>query len=174
MPEEEKITFVKIAGMEIPIHLAWKKIEVLNTGADILERLNKDYPHLASDFTHDIIPITRERMKSTVGNASAPPKIAENIENYLKEKIEQYYPNDLVELVSREKNLDISMDDLLYYVGEQNYMASMERQALEYQSNKISPQQTAELWNMEAMPAPGKAHWTEKDIRKLLGENLPV
>ena len=174
MAEEEKTTFVKIAGMEIPIHLAWKKIEVLNTSADVLERLNNQYPHLASDFTHDIVPITRERMKTSVGDARPPKKISEDIEAFLKEKIEEYYPGDIVEMVAREKNVDITMEDLLYYVGEQSYMASMERQAMEYQMNKISPQQTAELWNMEALPAPGKQHWTEKDIRKLLGENVAL
>jgi hypothetical protein len=174
MAAEEKNTFVKIAGIEIPIHLAWKKIEVLNTGADLLERLNKQYPHLASDFTHDIVPITRDRMKASVGDARPPKKISEDIEAYLKEKINEAYPADIVDMVGREKNLDITMEDLLYYVGEENYMKSMERQAHEYQANKISPQQTAELWNMEALPAPGKQHWTENDIRKLLGENVPI
>ncbi len=56
MIEQQSLkTFIKIAGMDIPVHLAWKKIEVLNTAADHLDRLNEEYPHLSTKFSCEIL-----------------------------------------------------------------------------------------------------------------------
>lgn len=176
MPDKKKNTFVKVAGIEIPVHLAWHKIETLNTGADILEQLNEKYPHLASDFTHEIVPLTRERMKNSVGDLKPPPKVddREDFTDFLKEKIQLVTAADLIDIVKNEKGVDITLEDLLYFVGEQEYMASLEREALDFVKNKISYKQMCEIWNEMHYPAPGKAHWTINDIAKMLGDEDEV
>ena len=68
----------------------------------------------------------------------------------------------------RDKGIDISLEDLVYLVGEKTYMETMKRQATEFYENKILPEQVADLWNQAGMPAPGKAHWTKSDIEKIL------
>lgn len=174
--EDKPVTVVRIAGMDIPVHLAWHKIETLNTGADILEQLNEKYPHLASDFTHEIIPLVRDRMKSCIGDLKPPPRVEdrEAFTEFLKEKIQQESPADLVDIAKDEKGIEISMEDLLYFVGENEYMGAMQRQAEEFVVNKISYKQMCEIWNQMQLPAPGKAHWTVEDITKMLGNEEQV
>jgi hypothetical protein len=175
MSDEKKNNVVRIAGVDVPVHLAWKKIEILNTSADVLQRLNETYPHLASDFTHEIVPLVRERMKDSVEDIGAPPKVAEDIVAYLEDKIQTESPADLVDLLKNEKGIDISLEDLIYFVGEKKYIDSMVRQAREFNQNRISHSQICELWNEIDMPAPGKTHWSVSDIEKLIGpEDFPV
>ncbi len=174
--KEKPVTVVRIAGMDIPVHLAWHKIETLNTGADILEQLNAKYPHLASDFTHEIVPLTRDRMRNSVGDLKPPPQIddKEAFVDFLKEKIKEVTAADLIDIAKNEKGIDISLEDLLYFVGEDEYMSSLEREAEDFVKNKISYKQMCEIWNQMKYPAPGKAHWTVKDITKMLGAEEQV
>lgn len=172
MSDDKAVPVVRIAGIDIPVYLAWHKIETLNTGADILEQLNEKYPHLASDFTHEIIPIVRERMKSSIGDLKPPPKVddREAFSRFLKEKIQQESPADLIDIAKNEKGIDISMEDLIYFVGENEYMGAMQREAKEFVANKISYKQMCEIWNQMQLPAPGKAHWTVADITQMIGD----
>jgi len=174
--EEKPVTVVRIAGMDIPVHLAWHKIETLNTGADILEQLNAKYPHLASDFTHEIIPLVRDRMKSCIGDLKPPPKVEdkEAFTAYLKEKIQHETPADLVDISKNEKGIEISIEDLIYFVGEDEYLGAIQREAEQFVANKISYKQMCEIWNGMQLPAPGKAHWTVGDITEMLGEEEQV
>lgn len=162
---------IRIAGVDIPAHLAWEKIEVLNTSADLLERLNETYPHLATDFTHEIIPLTRDRLNNSIGDLKAPPEVGDkdDFTAYLKEQLATHDPAEVADLAKRDRNVEMSLEDLIYFVGEENYMDAMQRQANEFVANRISYNQICELWNQGEMPAPGKAHWTFSDVEKMLG-----
>jgi hypothetical protein len=172
MTDEKKTTVIRIAGIDVPVHQAWNKIEALNTSADILEKLNNKYPNLATDFTHEIVPLTRERMKASTGNLKPPTQVEdkEDFAAFLKEKIQHVDPVELVDIAKNEKGVEISLEDLLYFIGEDEYMNSMERQAKEFIVNKISYKQMCEIWNEMHLPAPGKAHWTVSDLIDMLGE----
>ena len=169
MSEETRKTFVRFAGVEIPAHMAWKKIEVLNTAADNLERLNEAYPHLATEFSHEILGIVRKRLKEAVSDVAKPVQIDDSYIEFLKEQIKKNAPEDCIDNLRSAYNVDINIHDLIYHVGEVNYMESMIREAELYRENKILPEQTAELWNQMGRPAPGKQHWTGKDVEQLLG-----
>jgi hypothetical protein len=162
-------TIIRIAGIDIPVHLAWDKIEALNTGAEILQRLNQKYPHLASEFTHEIVPIVRKRITECLGDIKPPPKKDDDLVGYLLEKMSTDCPLDIIDSAQRDKGIELSLEDLVYLVGEKSYMQAMNRQAWEFYENKILPEQVADLWNQAHMPAPGKAHWTKRDIEKMLG-----
>lgn len=167
---QTKETIVRIAGIDVPIHLAWQKIEALNTGAEVLEQLNQKYPHLASDFTCEITSIVRDRIKDCIGDAKIPAKADIKLVEFLVEKLEaDIDPLDIVDITKREKDVDITLEDLVYIVGEKTYMEAMLRQAKMFHENKILPEQIAELWNQASLPAPGKQHWTKKDLEKMLG-----
>lgn len=160
---------ISIAGVDVPVHLAWKKIEALNTGADLLERLNEKYPGLSTDFTAEIVPVVRNRMKSSVGQIGAPPKVDDDFLNFLKEEIHNDNPLDLLDRAKAEKGKDISIDDLLYFVGKDAYMDAMHRQAREFHDNRISHAQICQLWNESELPAPGKDLWKPEDIEAMIG-----
>lgn len=59
-PEQPLIHF---AGAWIPAHMAWKKMAVANVVADVIERFNTRFPHLASPLTRDVVPLVRKRLK---------------------------------------------------------------------------------------------------------------
>lgn len=169
MIEQQSLkTFIKIAGMDIPVHLAWKKIEVLNTAADHLDRLNEEYPHLSTKFSCEILPIVRQRLRDSVSDVAAPKRIDDNYIDFLKEQIKSQSPEDCIDNLRSAYNVDINLSDLIYHVGEDNYIDAMIREAELYRDNKISPDQTAELWNDLQRPAPGKTHWTTTDVENLL------
>ena len=170
MSDTSTQTVIRIAGIDIPIHLAWDKIETLNTSADLLDRLNQKYPHLATEFTHGITTIVRERIAKSLGEIKPPPKKEVHLVEFLLDKLAAGHdPLDILDMTKQEKEMDITLEDLVYLVGEKAYMEAMTRQAKEYHENRILPEQIADLWNQVLMPAPGKQHWTKADIEKLLG-----
>ncbi len=169
--EDSAKSFIRFAGMDIPAHMAWKKIEVLNTAADNLERLNGQYPHLATEFSREILAIVRKRLKTSVSELGKPKELDNSYIDMLKELIKTDAPEDCLDKVRSAYNIDLNIQDLIYHVGEVNYMEAMIREAELYRDNKILPEQTAELWNQMERPAPGKQHWTGKDVLSLLGES---
>lgn len=170
MSEEQTDTVIRIAGIDVPIHLAWDKIEVLNTSADVLEQLNEKYPHLATEFSHEVIPLIRKRISDCIGDVKPPPAKEAHLVEYLLEKLEaDVDPVDIIDLAHREKNIEMTLEDLVYLVGEKPYMAALTRQANIFNENKLSPDQISSLWNDVHLPAPGKQHWTPKDIEIILG-----
>lgn len=166
--DEKKRTVVKIAGMDVPVHLAWTKIESLNTGADLLERLNDQYPDLATDFTRNVLPIVRERLKTSLADVASPPVKDDSVVQLAKELIKQMSPEEVIDRLQQEKDVDVSMTDLIYFISEKDYLDAMKREAIEFSQNQISPEQTAQLWNDLQRPAPGKMNWTPRDISELL------
>ncbi len=164
-----KESFIKFAGIDLPVHLAWKKIEVLNVAADHLQRLNESYPELASKFTCEILPVVRKRLKDSTNGVALPKPIDDSYIDFLKEKIQTESPEDCLDALRSAYNIDLSLADLIYHVGEENYMMSMRREAELYRDNKILPDQTAQLWNEQERPAPGKLQWTGEDVEELLG-----
>lgn len=161
-------TVIRIAGVDVPVHLAWKKIESLNTGADLLEKLNEKYPQLASEFTHEVIPIVRQRITETIADVRPPPKADVGLLEFLLDKLATEDPLEVVDMAKQEKGVEISLEDLVYLVGEKTYMDAMTKQASLYFDNKIAPDQIATLWNQAALPAPGKQHWIEADVKLML------
>ncbi|MGD2117758.1 MAG: hypothetical protein PVG66_05320 [Chromatiales bacterium] len=168
MTEDKKQTVVKIAGVDVPVHLVWKKIEAINTANDLLERLNHDFPHLASEFTRGIPPVVRDRIKKSIGDLQPPQQVDEDIVGFLKDKIGEYSPEETVDLLMQEKGIEITLSDLVYYIGRENYIEVMRREAELFKTNMILPEQTASVWNEMQRPAPGKARWTKGDVEMLL------
>jgi len=161
-------SYIVFAGLELPAHMAWKKIEVLNTAADLLDRLNNEYPDLATKFTREILPIARKRLKNSLKEVGKPRDIEEEYIKLLLDKIQTEGPEDCIDALRSAFNVEINIDELLYYVGEENYMKSMQREAQLYLDNKILPEQTAKLWNEAKRPAPGKTYWTKGDVEELM------
>ena len=165
----EKKNHIRFAGMDIPVNLAWNKIEVLSTAADTLDRLNQTFPGLSTKFTQEVLPVVRKRLNDSLVSIAAPKQIDDTYIEFLKQKIKTHSPEECLDALRSAYNIDINLTDLIYHIGEAEYMDAMRREAVLYQENKILPGQTAELWNQLERPAPGKAHWTENDVDKLLG-----
>ena len=55
-----------------------------------------------------------------------------------------------------------------YLAGDAAYRAALSREATEYELNRISPQQAADLWNDLGRPAPGGGLWNAAKVQALL------
>ena len=171
-PEDKAVSStvytMTIAGVEIPAHLAWQKLEVLNTGADLLERLNREFPELATEFSRGVIPRVRARLKTAL--EALPEKMDHDADlaAFVQEQLKVCSPEEVADKLQEEFGVECDLPGLIYIGGPDAYLESMKREALLYKQNAISPDQTAELWNDLDRPAPGKPHWNGKDVQELL------
>lgn len=165
-PPEPRICF----GDEwIPAHLAWKKMETANVAADAIERFNTAFPHLATDLTRDVVPLTRRRLKAIqleIPLKTRRPDLAAEAATLLS----QESPEEAAVLLSERFGVDVDLVGLVQLVGEEAYLDSLAREAVDYRANMISPDQTAALWNDAHRPAPGGGRWSRRDIERLLAD----
>ena len=52
--------------------------------------------------------------------------------------------------------------------GERPYTNALRREGSDLKTNRVSPEQTAQLWNEQGRPAPGGGLWSPTKVIKLL------
>jgi hypothetical protein len=163
-PAEPRICF----GDEwIPAHLAWKKMETANVAADAIERFNTTFPHLSTEITRDVVPLTRRRLKAI--QLEMPLKVQRpDLVAEAATLLSKLNPEDAAADLSERFGVDVDLVGLVQLVGEEAYLDALVREAVEYRTNRISPDQTASLWNDAHRPAPGGGRWSSHDIERLL------
>jgi hypothetical protein len=67
-----------------------------------------------------------------------------------------------------EFDQEIDFYGLLDLCGREKYIDALRREATELKANSISPEQTADLWNMANKPAIGGEHWNAKAVSVLM------
>ena len=160
---------IRFAGEWIPAHDAWKKMETATVVVDHIDRFNTDFPHLSSPRTRDVVPLVRRRLK--------------DIELYLPRKIEYAdiapdairmlattSPEDVVDALAEQFDTPLSLDQLIQIAGEKAYLGALQREAVEFDANRISAEQTSQLWNELQRPAPGGGLWSAKKGQHLLAD----
>lgn len=158
---------IRFGGDWIPAHDLWKKMETANVVADAIERFNASFPHLSSTGTRDVVPLVRQRLKNIdlriPGKDNRPDlgKVALGL-------LETMPPEDVLQVLEDQYNTPMDIRQLIQLAGEEAYATALLREAGVFALNMISPDQTADLWNDAARPAPGGGPWTARKVQGLL------
>ena len=164
-PEEPMIRF---GGEWMPAHDVWKKMETATVVTDTIDRFNIGFPDLASADTRNVVPLVRQRLKDI--QLRMPTSNAESIDfgPIASELLDVMAPEDALEVLKEKHGMELDLGQLILLVGEEKYLGSLAREAKEYELNRLSPKQTAQLWNEAGRASPGGGLWSEEKIKKLL------
>jgi hypothetical protein len=168
--EDNEQPTIRFGDSWIPAPDAWKKMETATVVTDAIDRFNTDFPHLATDETRAVVPLVRQRLKDI--EVRMPKSRAEmpSLADAASELLQTLPPEDVLEMLREKHGAEISLRQLVQLVGDTPYLQSLGREAREFTLNRISPPQTADLWNDARRPAPGGGLWTAKKVERLLAE----
>jgi hypothetical protein len=158
---------IRFGGDWMPAHDVWKKMETANVVVDAIDHFNTSFPNLASAETRDVVPLVKQRLKDI--ELRIPVKYKRpDLGPVAAELLDAMSPEEAIEVLAEKHDAQIDLMQLIQLAGEKCYVKAMYREAAEYALNLISADQTAQLWNDLARPAPGGGLWTGKKITALL------
>ena len=166
-PDDFDEPMVRLGDYWLPAHLAWKKMETASVVADVIDHYNTHFPQLASEITLATVPLVRQRLRDVqVRLAKQPekPDFGAISANLLK----THTPEDALKEILQKYQQELTLRDLIALAGEESYLNALKREALDYQSNQIMPEQTAQIWNEAQRPPPGGGLWNKQKIEQLL------
>jgi|GEM_PF-1210946 len=170
--DSEEEPLIRFGEHWIPAHRAWKKMETASAVADVIEHFNTQFPHLSNDLTRKVVPTVRDRLKDI--ELKMPKKKEEpEFAAIAAELLEEMSPEDVLDELARDHNMDINLRELIALVGQDAFLQALRKEAIEYQQNSILAEQTSQIWNEMSRPVPGGGLWNGQKIEKLLsGEPL--
>lgn len=159
---------IRVAGRWIPAHQLWAKMEVASEVADSIERFNRNFPGLSTQATREVVPLVRQRLKDI--SIRMPRQAPSDLDSgsRLITLLAEFSPEEALQQLQEQTGEVISLHELIVLAGGDAYSQALARQALEYQANAILPEQTAQIWNEMARPAPSGGLWTASKIETLL------
>lgn len=169
-PQDEPL--IRLGEYWIPAHMAWKKMEAASIVADVIDHYNTHFPHLANKLTLSTVPLVRKRLKEVQLRISKP---AEQIDvgSIAGALLDQMAPEDVLDELLRAHKQELNLRELIAAAGEEPYLRSLQREAMDYLANQISADQTALIWNEMQRPPPGGGLWTQRKVERLIdGEGL--
>ena len=172
-----------------------KPNHVIKNAVDHLDRLNREFPHLCSDFTVKTVDKLRAmfdsieqgpiiKAPSQLPEVTSPDKKAGTIEINHKAVMPEIktLTSDHIESLFKKMPIDNALDkikseyphihsieDLLATANAGFYIRALRREALEFQKNQISIRQIAELWTEMERPVLGSDRWNERSVSMILG-----
>lgn len=156
----------------IPAHQAWKKMETASVVADVIDHFNVHFPHLANQLTRSTVPVVRQRLKDVQMRVPKRNE-AQDLGPVAREMLQKMSPEDVLDELAREHKQDLNLRELIAVAGDQAYLASLRREAIEYEANAILSEQTAQIWNEMSRPAPGGGLWSRGKVKTLInGQGL--
>jgi hypothetical protein len=158
---------IRFAGEWIPATDAWKKMETATVVVEQIDRFNENFPDLASRSTREVVPLVRQRLKNIEVRMPVKAELPD-LGDVARELLETQPPEDVIDLLAERHGMQIDMLGLIQMVGETAYLAALIREGREFQMNRISDDQTAQLWNELRRPAPGGGLWTAQKVDALL------
>ncbi len=153
------------------------KLKPKNTivdAVDHLDRLNSNYPELATPATKKAVDDMRRLFANPPEFATpkAGRAMPEDAEAALRALARQLLAElSLEDAIDALRNRGHRIEDarhLVDLVGNRDYIASLRREAREFQANALSLEQIASLWNDLNRPALGDEHWSARSISLLL------
>ncbi len=166
--DDPKEPMIRFGDQWIPAHDVWKKMETATVVTDAIDRFNTGFPQLATADTRSIVPLVRQRLKDIQLRMPKSDAESPDIGPLAKELLDAMSPEDAIEVLQEKHEVEIELGQLIQLVGETKYLDSLAREAGDFELNRISPKQTAQLWNEASRPAPGGGLWSEEKIQKLL------
>ncbi|MCB1788818.1 MAG: hypothetical protein KDJ27_16375 [Gammaproteobacteria bacterium] len=171
MSDSDEQPMVRFGGDWIPAHDVWKKMETATVVVDHIDRFNSKFPHLASGTTRDVVPLVRQRLKDV--ELYMPRKIEyPDIAPEAVQMLATASPEDVIDALAEMHDMSVSLDQLIQIAGEKAYLGALNREGLELMNNRVSPEQTAQLWNELQRPAPGGGMWSAKKVEELLSRGI--
>lgn len=166
-PEQPMIRF---GGEWVPTQEVWNKMETANVVADVIERFNNNFPQLSNADTRDVVPLVRQRLKDVELRIPRKEK-SPDLGAIAAQLMDSMPPEEVIEVLAEKHDAQLDILQLIQLAGEEHYVKVLRREAGEYRLNLISADQTAQLWNDLARPAPGGGLWTDDKINALLDRN---
>lgn len=158
---------IRFGGEWLPAHQVWGKMETASVVADAIARFNERFPQLTSAETRDVVPLVRQRLKEIelrMPEKAAPPDHAAVAAALLGAMT----PEAVIETLADRHGLALDLKQLLQLAGDEPYTSALRREARILELNRISPDQTAQLWNAAGRPVPGGGLWNAQRIGALL------
>jgi hypothetical protein len=167
--EQDEEPMIRFGGEWLPAHAVWQKMETVNVAVDAVNRFNEQFPGLASEATRSVVPLVRQRLKEI--ELRMPRKdVMADLAAMAADLLCALPPEDVVDTLRDQHGVEISLTQLIQLVGDRAYRGSLAREAREFEMNRVSPDQTAHLWNDAGRPAPGGGLWTARKISELLSQ----
>ena len=151
----------------LPAHEVWAKMETANVVVAAIHRFNEQFPDLASTDTRSVVPLVRQRLKDI--QLRMPAKTAlPSLQGVAAGLLADMSPEEAIADLADKHGTRLDMRELIQLAGEQAYLHALHREATEYELNRISCEQMAELWNDAGRPAPGGGLWSGNKVCALL------
>lgn len=163
--EEPMICF---GGEWIPAHDVWKKMETTTVVVDAIARFNEHFPHLASADTRNVVPLVRQRLKDIELRMPTRNSELPDLSGVATELLRAMPAEDVIDTLHDKHGVTLTLGQLIQLVGDKAYIEALRHEAAEFEMNRISAEQTAQLWNDAGRPAPGGGLWSGKKIAMLL------
>ncbi len=160
---------IRLGDAWVPAHEAWARMETASAVAGHIERFNRRFPELSTETTREVVPLVRQRLKDISLRMPPKPPPEQNLKEMAAELLVRLSPEEAIEQLFAASGEELTLRELIALAGEQAYIEALTREALEYQANQILPEQTAQIWNDMARPAPGGGLWSGQKVEKLLG-----
>jgi hypothetical protein len=159
---------IRFRGEEIPAYEAWSKLGVANEALEVLSQFNARRTALATDLTRSTESEVRARLSRLELLVPAAPEKDKNLQDIARALLAIHTPEEALDTLIREHNLDSDMNGLIHLAGAKAYLQSLTNEAEVLSQNAISCEQIADLWNEAKRPAPGKPFWDKKAVEKLI------
>ncbi|MEO5342029.1 MAG: hypothetical protein H7842_01610 [Gammaproteobacteria bacterium SHHR-1] len=165
-----------------------QKRDSLDQARDQLERMNRRFPDLASNFVRKMLgksgpapsarpqPQTQESVQTQAQaqaqiekEALAEKKLRDipGLEKLVAGMVGQMSVEEVLETLSRDHGIEIDSVALARVAGVKAYGMMLKRELEQYEQNFLSEEQIAELWNEADICVPGGGLWTAKAIEQL-------
>lgn len=159
---------IRFGGQWRPAHEVWKKMETANVVANAIERFNERFPTLSTNETCEVVSLVRERLKNIELRMPSKEHDENDLATVAADLLAEHPPEDVITILREQHATEVDIMHLIRLAGEATYVDALIREALHYESNRVLPEQTAELWNDMGRPPPGGGLWTINKVNALL------
>ncbi len=167
--ETDEQPMIRFAGVWVPAHEVWKRMESATVVVEHLERFNTKFPNLSSKHTRDVVPLVRQRLKEIELRMPSKEEDVADIGDIAAQLLESQSIDETLETLAEQHDVSLSAEQLVHVAGEDAFLKAMRREAREFVTNRVSPEQNAQLWNEQGRPAPGGGLWSPTKVIALLG-----
>lgn len=167
MADKPADPMIRFGGEWTPAHEVWKKMETATVVAAAIQRFNEHFPNLSTDETRAVVPLVQKRLKNI--ELRMPPRDGglPDLGPVVNALLDEHTPEGALEALRERHGVQLELQHLIQLAG-QAYVEALNREATEFEANRVLPEQTAELWNDTGRPAPGGGLWTAAKVNRLL------
>ena len=162
-PDHDENAMIQFGGEWLPAEDVRKKMDTTTLVVDAIDRFNSEFPHLATTSTREVVPLVRQRLQAIRLRMHYPGQ-QQDLAEYAVDLLAILSPEDVIEALAERHGEHLDMLQLIQLAGDQPYLLALSREAGELEQNMVSPEQTSQLWNDLARPAPGGGLWNADKV----------